>query len=564
MRVPNRANVRRIHMGDRETSDELSILGSMQVNVMGLLDEMPGGFFIYHADGDESLIYANDACLRIFGCETLDQFKSLTGFTFPGMVHPDDLGSIEESIARQIRNDRHKMDYVEYRINTLDGSVRWIQDYGHYVSTEAGDFFYVFINDATERLRERMEQLERMNKDLAEAFGREREHKDMLRKALQQANVANIAKTTFLNNMSHNIRTLLNAITGYSHMIFGHAKKADLVREYSQHIVEASDQLLEVVAETLEVSRLESGSSQLVEEECSLSEIVSNIKAAFVQRAVEEGKDLAVEAHTPDDSPIIADVHCINQIVTQLMDNAFKYTSEGDVIRLLVEEEDDASTGHAKVKILLSDSGIGMSPDFIDHMFEPFERSGNTTDTGIIGTGLGLTIVKYIVDMLSGSIDVSSKEGEGTTIKVVLTLKLASKCDVGDRSPKRHGGRYKVLVAEDNALNREIITCLLEDCGHQVSSVVNGKEAVEAIASSAPGDFDVVLMDIQMPVLNGYDATSRIRRLKDDRLASIPIIAVTSDAFPEDRKRSFSCGMNEHIPKPINIDVLNAAMDSVV
>lgn len=545
-------------------ADEGGIFDAMRMSVMGLLDEMPGGFFIYHADGDERLVYANEACLRIFGCDTMDQFKRLTGFTFPGMVHPDDLDGIETSIKRQIDNDRHKMDYVEYRINTLDGSVRWIQDYGHYVTTEAGDYFYVFINDATERLHDRMQELEQVNRQLAEAYEREVEHKDLLRNALQQANVANIAKTTFLNNMSHNIRTLLNAITGYSRMILGHARNADQVKKYSCHIAEASDQLLEVVSETLEVSRLESGNSQLVEEECSIADVVAPIAASFMQRARVEGKDLAVDVRTPEGSMVLTDVHCVSQVLTQLLDNAFKYTVQGDIVRLLVEETTDASFKRANVKILLSDSGMGMSPSFVKRMYEPFERSGNSTDTGVIGTGLGLTIVKYIVDMLSGSIDVASKEGEGTTVKVTFAVKLAQDAPPVEHAPKALPGRYRVLVVEDNELNREIITCLLEDSGHEVVSVVNGQEAVDVVASSRPGDFDVVLMDIQMPVLNGYEATTRIRALADERLASIPIIAVTSDAFPEDRKRSFNCGMNEHIPKPVNIETLNAAMDAVV
>lgn len=142
-------------MNSMETGED-GLFDEMRIDARSLLQEMPGGFFVYRADGDERLVYANEACLRIFGCDTLDQFKQLTGFTFPGMVHPDDLDGIEASIKRQIDADRHKMDYVEYRINTRDGSVRWIQDYGHFVSTGSGDYFYVFINDATERLRERM------------------------------------------------------------------------------------------------------------------------------------------------------------------------------------------------------------------------------------------------------------------------------------------------------------------------------------------------------------------------------------------------------------------------
>ena len=243
------------------------------MNIGDLLSEMPGGFFVYHADGDEGLIYANDACFRIFGCETLEQFKELTGFTFPGMVHKDDIDDIEASIAEQIANDIYNMDNVEYRIVTYDGSVRWVEDFGHYVQLESGSYFYVFINDVTDKLLARMEELERINAQLNEAYSREKEHRRLLYVALQQANTANIAKTTFLNNMSHDIRTLLNAVTGYSLLISDHLDDANRIERYAHKINDASAQLLDVVAETLEVSRYEAGRMQLVEDDCSLKKI---------------------------------------------------------------------------------------------------------------------------------------------------------------------------------------------------------------------------------------------------------------------------------------------------
>ena len=550
-------------MSESVNTADNSVLQDIRVNVMGLLEEMPGGFFIYNAEGNEELIFANDACVRIFGCETLDQFKELTGFTFPGMVHDDDIDAIEKSIAQQIASDKHKMDYVEYRIKARDGSVRWIEDYGHYVSTESGNYFYVFINDATDRLRDRMRELESMNQELNEAYERERENKEMLRQALQQANAANVARTSFLNNMSHNIRTLLNAISGYSRMIIGHADDAARVREYSEHVLDASGQLLEVVTETLEVSRLESGNIQLVEEECVMADIVAGIQPAFASRAQEERKEFAVEVLASERIPVLVDLHFVTQLMVQLLDNAFKYTEAGDLVKLIVEEVDDASPEHARIRIRVSDTGFGMDEEFIKHMYEPFEREGNTTDTGIIGTGLGLTIVKYIVDLLSGSIDVKSREGEGTAIEITFTVKIAPNAERQRKMTSDALRSHKVLVVEDNALNREIITCLLQDCGHEVATANDGQEAVDIIEASSPGDFDVVLMDIQMPVLNGYEATTKIREMSDPALANIPIIAVTSDAFPEDRKRAFSCGMNEHISKPVNIDVLNAAIETV-
>lgn len=544
--------------------DKAALSDEMRMNVADLLGEMPGGFFMYRADEEERLVYANDACLRIFGCETLEQFEELTGFTFPGMVHPDDIQTIEASIKRQIANDVHKMDYVEYRIIARDGTIKWIEDYGHYVTTASGNYFYVFIDDATERLHERMSQLERMNEELNEAYNREHEHKCMLRRALQQANAANIAKTTFLNNMSHDIRTLLNAITGYAHLISAHAMDAERTTEYADRITEASAQLLDVVAETLEVSRFESGKTQLVEEQCLLSEIVASVEGRFAHKAAQAGVELMLEMRSIAHDSIFGDAQRITQVLSQLLDNSIKYTPAGGSVKLLIDELYDVAAGHAKFKITLSDTGVGMSEDFVDRVFEPFERERNTTDVGIPGTGLGLTIVRHIINLLSGSIAVTSVEGEGTTIEATFTTRLSARSEELQHAEREDAMVQSVLVVEDNTLNREIITCLLEDAGYDVRCVTNGQEAVETVAASAPGEFDLVLMDIQMPIMNGYEATRLIRELEDAELASIPIIAVTSDAFPEDRKRSLSAGMNAHVSKPVDIEELNEAIVSVV
>ncbi len=551
-------------MSQTKTINELELSEEIHLNAMNLLSEMPGGFFIYHATGNEELVYVNDACLRIFGCETLEQFKELTGFTFPGMVHPDDAQDIRQSITHQIAHDDHKMDYVEYRIITRDGSIRWIEDYGHYVTTASGDYFYVFIDDATDRLHDRMTQLEHMNEELNEAYNREHEHKRMLRRALKQANAANIAKNTFLNNMSHDIRTLLNAITGYSHLISTHPADMERVTNYAERITVASNQLLDVVAETLEVSRLESGKSQLVEEECRISDIIRGIENHFLPIAEANGIELIVITRSITHDSIYGDEQRIAQVITQLLDNSIKYTSAGGTVKLLVDELYDVVAGHARFKVTVSDTGVGMSEDFIEKMFEPFERESTTTDIGVIGTGLGLTIVKHTINLLSGTIAVSSVEGTGTTVEATFTVKLSDSSNTIEPSvPELPIGR-NVLVVEDNVLNREIITCLLKDASFNVACVTNGQEAVDYVSASTPGQIDVILMDIQMPIMNGYDATRCIRALPDPALSSIPIIAVTSDAFPEDRKRSLNVGMNAHVSKPITLEELTTAIHSVV
>lgn len=535
------------------------------MNVADLLSDMPGGFFVYHADGDESLIYANDACLRIFGCETLEQFKELTGFTFPGMVHEDDIDEIEASIKEQIANDIHNMDYVEYRIVTYDGSIRWVEDYGHHVQLESGNYFYVFINDATDRLLARMEELEHINAQLNEAYSREKEHRRLLHVALQQANTANIAKTTFLNNMSHDIRTLLNAVTGYSLLIADHLDDADRIERYAHKINDASAQLLDVVVETLEVSRYEAGRMQLVEEDCSLTRIAQGVKERFISKAIKNGIDLRLDCSTIVHDEVFTDEQRIKQIMEQLVDNAVKYTPSGGSVELRLEELEGRVDDYGRYRICVSDTGEGMHQDFVEHMFDPFARELNTTQRGIAGTGLGLTIVKHSVDLLSGSLNVDTEDGKGTSISVTFSAKFSA---LSERPALTLPESLEledldVLLVEDNELNREIATCMLQDNGVNVRCAVNGKEAVEMVRNAKPGDIDIILMDLQLPLMNGYEAARAIRDLDDEVLSKIPIIAVTSDAFPEDRKRVLSAGMNGHIAKPLVIDALREAIEDL-
>lgn len=553
-------------MNLKNTDNGISALEEIEMNIGDLLSEMPGGFFVYHADGDEGLIYANDACFRIFGCETLEQFKELTGFTFPGMVHKDDIDDIEASIAEQIANDIYNMDNVEYRIVTYDGSVRWVEDFGHYVQLESGGYFYVFINDATDKLLARMEELERINAQLNEAYSREKEHRRLLYVALQQANTANIAKTTFLNNMSHDIRTLLNAVTGYSLLISDHLDDANRIERYAHKINDASAQLLDVVAETLEVSRYEAGRMQLVEDDCSLKKIAQGVKERYLPKAIKKEIDLCCDCSTIIHDEVFTDEQRIKQIMEQLVDNAVKYTPAGGSVELRLEELDARTDDYGRYRISITDSGDGMHQEFVEHMFDPFARELNTTQSGIAGTGLGLTIVKHSVDLLSGSLDVDTEDGKGTSISITFSAKysvlpekpaltLPESLALEDLS---------VLLVEDNELNREIATCMLQDNGVKVSCAVDGREAVEAIRNSKPGDIDIVLMDLQLPLMNGYEAAQAIRALDDELLANIPIIAVTSDAFPEDRKRVLSAGMNAHIAKPLIIDNLREAINELV
>ena len=537
-----------------------------QLDIGDVLAHMPGGFFVYHADGDEAVVYVNEACLRIFGCADEEQFVALTGGTFPGMVHPEDIEAVEHSISRQIQADRYSMDYVEYRIIRRDGSVRWIEDYGHHVTLDAGEFFYVFINDATDKLRERADELEAVNAQLREAYARELEHRTMLRNALSEAEAANVAKNTFLSNMSHDIRTPLNAVVGYASLISAHGGEAERVRAYSDKVLAASEQLLDVVNETLEISRMEAGHVQLAEAECSLSELVLQARMDMVDLADRADVTLACDIESLAHDRVLVDAVRLSHVLTQLVDNAIKYSPAGSTVRISVAENAGAPQGFASFRFVVADKGVGMEPAFMERMFMPFERESNTTASGVQGTGLGLTIVRNVLDLMEGELAVESAPGEGSTFTVDITFRQAP-ADVAAEVPRPSRGRgpvHRILLVEDNELNREIACCLLDDAGYAVDTAENGEVAVGMIEEADACAYDLVLMDIQMPVMDGYAATRAIRALPDPLRASLPIIAVSANAFSEDRKRSLESGMDAHLPKPLDVHRLQSLIEKVV
>lgn len=544
-----------------DTAPALSALG-----IEDVLDRMPGGFFVYRADADEGLIYANEACCRIFGCADLDEFKALTGFTFPGMVHPDDLQAVEQSIKDQIAADRFDMDYVEYRIVRTDDEVRWIEDFGHYVETEDGPLFYVFINDATEKHARRVEEIESANAALAEAHARETEHRTMLRGALSQAEAANVAKNAFLSNMSHDIRTPLNAVVGYAELIRTHLDETDRVRAYTERVLDASHQLLDVVNETLEISRMEAGHVQLVGGECSLSHVIDRVQRDFSDSAARRDIAIAIDTAGLAHDRVVVDAVRLSHVLSQLVDNAVKYSPARTTVRVIASEDAGGAGGFSTFRFTVADEGVGMEPAFMKRMFLPFERESNTTASGVQGTGLGLTIVRNILDLMQGSLTADSTPGHGSTFTVTLTLRIVRDGDEAEplRAPRRSGAVHHVLLVEDNELNSEIARCLLEDAGYNVEVAVNGQVAVDMMTSRAPDAYDLVLMDIQMPVMDGYAATRAIRALPDPLRSTVPIIAVSANAFSEDRKRSLESGMDAHLAKPLDINRLQDLIASVV
>lgn len=669
-----------------------------------MTEGMPGGFFIYHADGDEEIIYINSAVLRIFGCRTEEEFKELTGYTFRGMVYPEDLEDVENSIKQQIANSVYDLDYVEYRIVQKDSSVRWIEDYGHFMHTESyGDIFCVFIEDATDRLKKRMNELEKINDELRNTyarqsqyrkailydadiffeinltkneficasvqeadgqihdlldhmrirpfqryseyidflrnsidiceeetfsrfFNRERliqcyndgeleqthdswvidvlgrkrlchfifllgkdeythdvialyiakditeqmERQKLLNSALQQAQSANIARNTFLFNMSHDIRTPLNAIIGYTELVRSHKTEPDKIDYYINKIHISAEQLLAIVNEALEITHMESGKAKLIESEFVLGDLLGEVEKKFRRQADLKSIQFIVNKSEIKHSVIISDYMRIQEILNQVLDNAVKYTEPKGKISLSVVERDINFKNYGSYLFIVEDNGKGISDEFQGDLFNPFMREDNTTKSGILGAGLGLAVVKNLVDMMEGSIEVESKVGYGSRFTISLMLKFGKEHPEDGQttslyvfSEEELKGK-RILLVEDNAINSEIAQELLTGQGYVVDTVNDGSVALETIMNSRPGYYSLILMDIQMPVMDGYEATRAIRRLENKELANIPIIALSANAFAEDYGKSFESGMNAHFPKPINIVELQEMIKDVL
>lgn len=397
----------------------------------------------------------------------------------------------------------------------------------------------------------------------------EREKNALLEDALSQANLANKAKSTFLSNMSHDIRTPMNAIIGFTALAISHIDRKEQVAEYLKKIMTSGNHLLSLINDVLDMSRIESGKIHLEEQPCSLPDILHGLRNIIQGDIHAKQLKLSMDAVDIQNEEICCDRLRLNQVLLNLLSNAVKYTNAGGMVSMKVIEKSDAPAGYANYEFHVKDTGIGMSEEFISHIFEPFERERNSTISGIQGTGLGMAITKKIVDMMGGSIEIKSKQGVGTECIVSFTFLLNSEPQEPQTIPELKDIRKaprtgRILLVDDNELNQEIATAILEEAGFSIETAENGQIAVDMLKSSEHGHYQLILMDVQMPVMNGYEATMEIRRLADPSLASIPILAMTANAFEEDKQEALSCGMNGHIAKPINIEKLMETLDEIL
>ncbi|MCM1186238.1 MAG: ATP-binding protein [Lachnoclostridium sp.] len=682
-------------------------------HLMQFTNKMPGGFFIYRADGRQEILYANHAMLDIFNCETLLEFKEWTKNSFGGIVHPDDWDAIKSSIAKQQAAHQPNRDYAEeYRIIQKGGSIRWLDATGHFVRSVAGNIFYVFVKDVTEKRElerqererylyalkqnegqlndrihkynqalqvihpehlRRLETIEGLSIDydsifyanldtnrikayrLSDPFStllseehpshefvgfdtdyinnwvhpddrkllvgvtqpdyirtklahektfhinhriindgkiiymqlrivnvssndyasrivlgyrnvdveivREMKQSQILQEALDEATLANNAKNLFLSNMSHDIRTPMNAIVGFTSLLKKHVGDTQRTSDYLNMISTASSQLLQLLNDVLEISRIESGKIQIENSECNLQDVISQIHSGILPQAEAKNIDLSLDFSALKHTTVCTDVHTLGQILSHIVDNAVKYAHTNGRVSVKVLELENEKEDFATYQFVVADNGIGIGKDFIPHMFEPFEREQNTTMSGIAGTGLGLTIAKDLTEMLNGSIDVHSIVGEGSTFTVTLPMQILEPSPIQEvwepeEDPSVFSNPRRVLIVDDNEINLEIENEVLKDAGFLVDTAEDGSIAVEKVRQSTPGFYDLILMDIQMPIMDGYHATRAIRALSNPELANIPIVAVSANAFYEDKRAALESGMNAHLAKPLDTTLL--------
>lgn len=389
-----------------------------------------------------------------------------------------------------------------------------------------------------------------------------------LEDAYNKSQSASKAKTSFLFNMSHDIRTPMNAILGFADLIEKHLDDKDKCKMYLQKLKSSSSFLLSLINNVLDMARIESGQTEIVESVWNVNNFVSDLVSVF-ESSIKEKNLKFIKFMDIKHENVYCDATRLRQIYLNIISNAVKYTPNGGEIKLIIKEIECDKEGYARFQTVVSDTGIGMSKEFLPHIFEEFSREKTTTESRVVGTGLGMPIVKTLVTLMHGTIEVDSEQGVGTKFTVTLDHRIARKEeirveqeDIKDKDIVSYKGK-RILLTEDNELNTEIAVTILEEAGFIVEHAENGQVCVDMLKNAKIGYYDLILMDIQMPVMDGYKATETIRAINNPR-CDIPIIAMTANAFDEDKRKAYVIGMNGHIAKPINIPQLLETISNVL
>lgn len=498
-----------------------------------ILDELPCGVFAYTVK-EHRIFHLNKSALKIFHIDDLEDAQSKMYSIFKKFEYPD-----------PTTNDR----LIELR--THDGSVDFevIINPKESYEVHALAKSKVFKNPNGERI------IITIFLDVSNMV--------MLKKALEQAKEGSAAKSAFLFNMSHDLRTPLNAIIGFSELMKSHWEDSKISRNYLEKIDESGQYLLSLINNILEMSKIESGKEELKEKPWDIYTSCDNLLQFFEPDIRQKNQTLNYAVNVKHNM-ILTDSLKIREIYVNLMSNAIKYTNVGGTISFSLEEI-EKEEGLSDYKAIVQDTGIGISKDYLPHIFENFSRQKTSSESGVIGTGLGMPIVKKLVDLMHGTISIESEEGKGTTVVVNLPHRYIiekEEVDVVDDKEIDLTGKH-ILLVEDNDLNAEIAQTLLEDKGLKVIRAKDGLEAITIVKENAVDCFDCILMDIQMPRMNGFEACKVIRSLPNNR-SQLPIIALTANAFEEDRQDCLEAGMSEHVAKPIEIQSLLQTIESVL
>lgn len=458
---------------------------------------------------------------------------------------------------------------VDYEsvLGELDANIRYIGRNSILVTMIVvllATLFVLLFSVDTQKMKNEKLKLQELNQSLEQA-------KQVAEDALHIAENANKSKSTFLSNISHDIRTPMNAIVGFSTLLSKEADNPERAREYTEKIIASSRHMQELFNDVLDMSRIESGKTTLILSEESIADIVDEINVIMLPQMKAKGHTFNIDLHHIVHDKIIVDKVRLNQICINLLSNAVKYTQDYGKIRFEITER-HFSGRSAHYEIVVSDNGYGISEEYIEHIFDSFSREEDSRTSKIQGSGLGMAITKHLVDLMGGSIRVESQKGVGSTFSVDISFKVSQSqekpgyCE--EDSHEEVCGKESVfdgmhiLVAEDNELNAEILTALLEMSGASCEVCENGRLTVDKFLASEAGRFDLILMDVQMPLMNGYEATRAIRESGHVEAHSIPIIAMTANAFTDDIQDALRAGMNAHVSKPVDMNTLGETVST--
>ena len=499
-----------------------------------LLDIQSCGLLVYTLPGHR-IIHMNAEALRMYGLSNPDEAQRQLGTMLSRIYYPD------PGTLHQLRRLRDSDDVVDYECILNRG-------YEHECHIMAKTKAIQMPDGGRASVTTFLDVSDMIT----------------LREALRRAEEGSQAKSAFLFAMSHDLRTPMNAIIGYAELMERHWEDRSLSRDYLRKLKEAGSFLLDLISNVLEVSRIESGKESLREAAWDLRKIDETLDV-LLEREIARKRLHVTHRRQLHHPYVICDAMKLREIAMNLLSNAVKYTPDGGSIDLLLEESPSPVPGHAQFSLTVSDTGIGISEAYLPHLFEAFSRERDSAECGIMGTGLGLRIVKSFVDLMGGTITVNSQPDHGSRFRVEVLLQLASAADAEHLQRKdlpSLAGR-RVLLAEDNALNQEIAATILQDAHLCVDTADNGAAALEMLQAAPAGYYDVILMDIQMPRMNGYQAARAIRALPDPR-SKTPMIAMTANAFAEDRQAALDAGMDAYTAKPIHSGQLLQTIASVL